>query len=160
VGDFEGVRIYSENQEIGRTNENGQLFVPGLRPYRKNQLRIELDDLPLNARVGQTRTETAPYYRSGVVVNFDVRASNNVTLRAILPDGSPMPEGAVAVVENINESFPVGRDGRVYLQGIDRSSEIEIRWNGKTCEIDVPFPDSGAIITRLGDIVCEPRKVQ
>jgi len=160
VGNFEGVRIYSENQEIGRTNHNGQLFVPGLRPYLKNQLRIELDDLPLNARIGQTSTETAPYYRSGVVVNFDVRSSNNVTLRAILPDGSPMPEGAIATVENINESFPVGQDGRVYLQGIDRSSKIEIRWNGKICDIDVPFPESSAMITRLGDIVCEPRKVQ
>lgn len=160
VGDFEGVRIYSENQEIGRTNENGQLFIPGLRPYLKNQLRIELDDLPLNARVGQTRTETAPYYRSGVVVNFDVRASNNVVLRAILPDGTPMPEGAIVVVENIDKSFPVGRDGRVYLQGIDRSSLIEIRWNGKTCALDIPYPDSSAMVTRLGDIICEPRQVQ
>lgn len=156
VGDFEGVRIYSENQEIGRTNKNGQLFVPGLRPYLNNQLRLELDDLPLNARVGQTRTETAPYYRSGVIVNFDVRASNNVLLRAILPDGTPLPEGAVARVKNVAEDFPVGLDGRLFLQGIDRSSQIQIRWNGKSCDIDVPYPDSSAVITRLGDIVCEP----
>ena len=160
VGDFEGVRIYSENQEIGQTNKNGQLFVPGLRPYHKNQLRIEIDDLPLNARIGQTRSETAPYYRSGVIINFDVSASNNVMLRAVLPDNSPLPEGAVAKIENAAEEFPIGLDGRVYLQGIDRSSRIEIRWNGRICDLDVPYPDSNAMITRLGDIVCQPRKAQ
>ena len=95
VGDFEGVRVYSENQEIGRTNKNGQLFVPGLRPYLRNNLRIEIEDLPLNAKVGNVATQAAPYYRSGVVVNFNVQESNNVIFKAILPDGSPVPEGCV-----------------------------------------------------------------
>ncbi len=160
VGGFEGVRVYAENQEIGRTNEKGQLFVPGLRPYLKNQLRIEIDDLPLNAKVGMIRTETAPYYRSGVVVDFDVGVTNNVLLRAVLPDGTPLPEGAVASVVQTDEDFPVGQDGRLYLQGIDRSSQIAIRWNGTSCDIDVPFPDGDAIIAKLGDIVCVPREVR
>ena len=100
---------------------------------------------------------TAPYYRSGVVVNFDVSASNNVMLRAVRPDGTPLPEGAIARVQNLDEDFPIGLDGRLFLQGIDRSSQIEIHWNGKTCDIEVPYPERDAMITRLGDIVCEPR---
>jgi len=160
VGGFEGVRVYAENQEIGRTNENGQLFIPGLRPYLGNQLRIELEDLPLNARVGNTRTETAPFYRSGVVVNFDISVTTNVLLRAVLPDGSPLPEGAVARVNYTGDFFPVGMDGKLYLQGIDRSSDIEIRWNGSACAIDVPYPSESSIIARMGDIVCEPKTVQ
>jgi outer membrane usher protein len=52
VGDIEGVRVYSENVEVGRTNSSGHVFVPNLRPYLGNKLSIEIDDLPLGARIG------------------------------------------------------------------------------------------------------------
>jgi outer membrane usher protein len=158
VGSLEGVRVYSENIEIGRTNESGKVFVPGLRPYLSNRLRIEVDDIPLNARIGETSVDTAPFYKSGVVVNFDVQVTTNVVFRAVLPDGTPLPEGAVAIIYHTGEKFPVGMDGKLFLQGIDRSSEIEIRWSGSVCDIDVPYPSGSAVIAKLGDIVCEPRK--
>lgn len=157
VGDFEGVRVYAENQEIGRTNRNGQIFVPGLRPYLRNQLRIEVEDLPLNARVGSVSTETAPYFRSGVVVNFDVSVSNNVVFRAIQSDGTPVPEGAAVRIGNSMEAFPVGLNGKVFLQGIDRSSEVTIRWRNLACDIEVPPLGENAIIEKLGDLVCDPK---
>ena len=160
VGGLEGVRVYKENQEIGRTNENGQLLVPALRPYLGNQLRIELEDVPLNARIGSTATKTTPFYRSGVVVNFDVSVTTNILLHAVFPDGRPMPEGAIARVIQSGELFPVGMDGKLYLQGIDRSSQVEIQWAGQTCDIDVPYPASPDVISRVGDIVCEPRVTQ
>jgi outer membrane usher protein len=160
VGGLEGVRVYKENQEIGRTNANGQLLIPALRPYLGNQLRIELEDVPLNARIGNTATKTTPFYRSGVVVNFDVSVTTNVLLRAVWPDGRPVPEGAIARVTQSGELFPVGMDGKLYLQGIDRSSQIEIQWAGKACDIDVPYPASPDVISRVGDIVCEPRVTQ
>ena len=160
VGGLEGVRVYKENQEIGRTNENGQLLIPALRPYLGNQLRIELEDVPLNARIGNTATRTTPFYRSGVVVNFDVSVTTNILLRAVWPDGRPLPEGAIARVIQSGELFPVGMDGKLYLQGIDRSSQIEIQWAGRACDIDVPYPASPDVISRVGDIVCEPRVTQ
>ncbi len=158
VGDIEGVRVYSENIEIGRTNKNGQVFVPGLRPYLRNQLRIEIDDLPLNARIVETVRNTAPFYKSGIVVDFDVHESTNVVLRAVLPDGTPLPEGAIANIFHTGDTFPVGMDGKLFLQGLDRSSEITIRWNGTICDIDVPYPGGNAVITKMGDIVCKPRQ--
>jgi outer membrane usher protein len=157
VGGIEGVRVYKENQEIGRTNENGQLFVPALRPYLGNQLRVELADIPLNARVGNPKSRATPYYRSGVVVNFDISITTNVLLRAVYPDGSPLPEGAIASVRQTGEQYPVGMDGALYLQGIDRSTEIEIRWNSVSCDIDVPYPTGTEVISRLGDVICRPR---
>jgi outer membrane usher protein len=157
VGEIEGVRVYSENIEIGRTNEDGQIFVPALRPYLRNQLRIEVDDLPLNARIVETVRNTSPYYKSGIVVDFDVHISTNVVLRAVLPDGTPLPEGAIAYVFHTGDKYPVGMDGKLFLQGLDRSSEISIRWNGITCDIDVPYPSGSAVITKMGDIVCQPR---
>lgn len=159
VGGVEGVRVYAENQEIGRTDENGRLFVPGLQPYYKNQLRIEIDDLPLNASVGSANADTVPYYRSGVLVNFDVSVSNNVLFRAVLADGSPVPEGARVRIRYPDGTFPVGRDGKVYIEGIDRSSLVEIVWNNNVCRLDLPFAVGPEIIHKLGDIVCDPSQV-
>jgi outer membrane usher protein len=111
----------------------------------------------LTAKVGESSTVAAPYAKSGVLVNFDVRLATNVILRAILPDGQPLPEGAVASVFPSNDKFPVGMDGKLYLQGIDRSSEITIRWSGKTCGLDVPYPPGASpVISKLGNIVCVP----
>ena len=160
VGDIEGVRVYAENVEIGRTDENGQVFVPGLHPYLRNNLRIAVEDLPLNARVDQLQTQAAPYYKSGVVVNFDVSLSNNVLLRAVLPDNTPVPEGAYATVNQLKKIYPIGQNGKLFLQGIDRSSLITLRWKNFSCDLDVPFPDSTAVIAKLGDIECIPKEYQ
>lgn len=159
VGNFEGVRVYAENIEIGRTDENGQLFVPGLHPYLRNTLRIEIEDLPLTARVGEVQTHAAPYYKSGVIINFDVSVSNNVLIRAVLPNGSTVPEGAYATINRLKKIYPVGQDGKLFLQGIDRSSLITLRWQNLTCDLDVPFPDSTAVIAKLGDIICDPKEI-
>ncbi|MDA0679997.1 MAG: hypothetical protein O2880_06640 [Proteobacteria bacterium] len=95
-----------------------------------------------------------------MLIDFDVQISTNVILRAVQPDGTPIPEGAIANVFHTGDYFPVGMDGKLFLQGIDRSSEITIRWNGSTCDIDVPYPSGSAVITQVGDIVCVPRKGQ
>ena len=81
-------------------------------------------------------------------------------LRAVLPDGSPVPEGAVVQVRYPDKVFPVGIDGKVYIEGVDRSSLIEIRWGSNRCELDVPFATGAAIIEKMGDILCEPVQLQ
>jgi len=160
VGDYEGVRVYSENQEVGRTDANGQIFVPGLRPYQRNQLSIEIDDLPLSAHVGELRMDTSPYLRSGVVVEFEVVEARDALVHVRLPDGTPVRQGAVARVFGQQEWSPIGSDGRVYLQGLDRPSQVTVRWNGSVCDFVVPKPEGDAMIPNLGDFTCDPRAFQ
>jgi outer membrane usher protein len=157
VGNIEGVRVYSENVEVGRTNSDGHVFVPNLRPYLENKLSIEIDDLPLGARIGELQRTAAPFSRSGITVDFDVRVTTNVLIRALTPDGKPLPLGAIARVRHTGDEFPVGTNGKLYLQGIDRSSEVTVRWAGNTCDLDVPYPGGSAVIAKMGDAVCLPR---
>jgi outer membrane usher protein len=158
VGDYEGVRVYAENQVVGRTNENGQLFIPGLRPYERNQISIEVDDLPLTARVGDLKSETSPYLRSGVVVQFDVVEARDAIIHVVLPDGSPLRQGAVARLWGQKEYSPIGTDGRLYLHGLEQPSQVTVRWNGSVCDFIVPKPDSSDMIPDLGEFICEPRE--
>ena len=48
---FPDVRVYLDNREAGRTDADGRLLLPGLRPYESNRVRLEVDDLPLDAEI-------------------------------------------------------------------------------------------------------------
>ena len=157
VGNYEGVRVYSENQVVGRTDKNGQLFIPGLRPYQRNQIAIEVVDLPLSARIGNLRSETSPYLRSGVIVQFDVMEARDAIIQVVLPDGSAVRQGAVARVWGQEKWSPVGTDGRLYLHGLVQPSQVTVRWNGSICDFIVPKPVGTDVIPNLGEFTCEPR---
>jgi len=158
VGDYEGVRVYAENQVVGRTNKDGQLFIPGLRPYQRNQIAIEIDDLPLSVRIGNLKSETSPYLRSGVIVQFDAMEARDAIIHVVLPDGSPVRQGAVARVMGQKDYSPIGTDGRLYLHGLEQPSQVTIRWNGSVCDFIVPKPGGTDVIPDLGEFICEPRE--
>jgi outer membrane usher protein len=157
VGDYEGIRVYAENQVVGRTDKNGRVFIPGLRPYQRNQISIEVDDLPLNARIGELRSDASPYLRSGIVVEFDVMDARDAIIRVKLPDGTPVRQGAVARIWGQNEWSPIGTNGRLYLYGLAHPSQVTVRWNGSVCDFIVPKPEGNEMIPDLGEFTCEPR---
>ena len=158
VSGYEGVRVYSENQVVGRTNADGQIFVPGLRPYQRNQLAIEVDDLPLSAHIGNIKTEASPYLRSGIVVEFEIVEARDAIIHVVLPDGTPVRQGAVGRVFGQEAWSPIGNDGRLYLHGLERPSQVTVRWNGSVCDFIVPQPERDKMIPNLGEFTCEPRK--
>jgi outer membrane usher protein len=155
AGGFEGVRIYLENRNAGTTNSRGQLLVPGLRPYERNLLRIESDDLPLTARITDPTMRVAPYYRSGAIASFGVESSASVLMRVVGADGAALGEGARARVDDGAFSLPVGLDGRLYIDDARSQARVEIMHSGGRCAFtlgDVPSDATG--IPDLGQVVC------
>lgn len=154
VHDYSDVRIYLENQQIGRTNERGQMFLPALRPYQSNRVHIDARDLPLSATVDTVAEVVAPYFRSGLVVGFPVKPAHAVLFRLLLDSGEPLPVGAVVQVDGQDDDFPVGHNGQVYLTGINAELEATALWRGQSCTLTIPAPSADALIERLGDFTC------
>ena len=156
TGGFEGVRVYLENREMGVTDKHGRLMIPGLLPYQANRIGIDSRDLPLTAQVTDTGEAVAPYFRSGMLVEFDVRDTRGALLRVLWPDGTPVPEGSQAQIEGQQAVYPVGRDGRLYLQGVAARTRVLVRNNGWQCHLDLPglagLEDNG--IPNLGEFTC------
>jgi outer membrane usher protein len=153
-----GVRVYLENREIGVTNRNGHLLVPSLRPYQSNQVRIEMADLPLTARVDADSLRIAPYYRSGAVASFGIEASASALMRAVLPDRSPVPEGARAHVgDDTSRPSPVGMDGRLYLEDVHGGARVHVTYGAnKSCTFTLPVVPVEDGVPDLGNLVCRP----
>jgi len=156
AGGFEGVRVYLENREMGVTDSNGRLMIPGLLPYQANRISIDSRDLPMTAQVTDTGEAVAPYYRSGLLVEFDVRDTRGALLRVLWPDGTPVPEGSQAQIEGQQEVYPVGHNGRLYLQGVVGKTRVFVRNNGWQCHLDL-VGISGLednVIPNLGEFTC------
>ncbi len=155
VPDQPNVRVYYENQLVGRTDSDGQLLIHSLRPYEANKVSIEPLDLPFDAQVDRTTATVAPYFRSGVTVEFPVGSSRTVLLSVYMEDGTPVPSGAIASLEGASDRFPVGLDGEVQLWGVQEDARVVVDTGDGLCEFlldielpDAPMPDLGAFTCR------------
>lgn len=154
--DFSGVRIYADNQQVARTNRKGNAMVPRLRAYQRNRIRIEQADLPMNANIESLEQEVAPYYRSGITIDFPVSLSRDAFLRILLPDGQPVPVGALATISTTNAQFPVGHRGEAFMTNLEEESEIRVNWQQQSCAFNLSVTQSDDPIPDLGIVTCEP----
>lgn len=154
VSDYAGVRVYRDNQEVTRTDERGLALVTRLRAYQENPVGIEQADLPLDAEVETLQLKLTPALRSGVVVDFPVRASRGAAFRLVGEDGAALPPGAVVRIEGLAQEFPVGYDGRAFVTGLAPDSRLLAEWGGRRCIVErIPGAVAGPL-PELGTLVC------
>ncbi len=151
---YPDVRVYSENQEIGRTDAAGELVVPRLLPYQKNTVRIEQGDLPFDAEFDVLAHDAVPYARSGVVVEFAVRPARGALIKIMQDDGAPVPAGAQVRVEGQVGAFPVALNGDAYLTGLSARNRAVATWLDHECAFEFDYPQTGDPQPRLGPFVC------
>ena len=152
---FAGVRVYADNQLVGRTSSNGTMLVPRLVPYVSTALRIEPADLPLDVVLGPIQADAVPYYRSGLYLRFPVKRSSGGTFNVVLDDGKPMPAGAIAKLGGGRAEFPVALDGEVYMTGLaNGANQVSVDWHGHSCAFDVTFAPSNDPLPQLGRFQC------
>jgi len=154
VGDYPGVRVYADNQLAGRTDGNGTLVIPQLRPFDRNQLRIEAADLPLDAEVESDKLTVRPYDRHGVTVKFGVTPSNGALIKILAPGGAPLPAGSTVRIEGQQKDFVSAPGGEVYLTGLRADNVVTAYWSGKLCKISLHFKDGADPMPNLGDFKC------
>jgi outer membrane usher protein len=155
VGSESGVRVYRENQLVGRTDSQGYVLVPGLRPYQDNSMRIEQADLPLDIVVDTVEAQAVPYFRSGVLVSFPVEHPHGALLSVRLENGRPLPPGTLVKVAGVEEEFPSGLNGEVYVTGLKEHNALRAEWPGGTCQFSLPYKPSADPLPRLGPYLCK-----
>lgn len=155
VGEFPDVRIYRDNQPVGRTDAQGRAMIPNLRAYEPNSVSIEPSDLPLDAQVDALRLQVAPYFRSGAVAEFPVTAVQGGTITLVLEDGSYLPPGAVVRIVGQPGEFPVAYRGEAYLHGLGNVNELQVTWKEQECRISVEVSPGSGPLPHLGRFVCK-----
>jgi outer membrane usher protein FimD/PapC len=67
-----------------------------------------------------------------------------------------VPAGATARIGEAEEEFPVARQGRVYVSGLERgkSNVLQVRIGERACRAAVELPDGFASGSTLGSFTC------
>ena len=153
--DMPDVRIYQENREVGRTDAEGRLLLPSLLPYQKNRLRVAVEDLPLDAQVGDAQVDAVPAERSGMTIDFGIRRERQAMVRLLQQDGSPLPSGLLLTDAAGNVEVLVGRDGLAHVRGPSGlSGEVAVRIGEVTLRCALPDTPANDPLPFLGDVGC------
>jgi outer membrane usher protein len=150
------VRVYVENREVGRTDASGQLLLPSLLPYQANQVRVEVEDLPLDAQVGDPQVTAVPADRSGMVVDFGIRRERQGTIRLVDAAGRPLPGGLQLVGADGMPEVLVGRDGAAHVRGLSgRPQEVVGQLGDIIFHCSLPGFDGTDPMPDLGKAACQ-----
>lgn len=156
---LEGVRVSSAHQEVGRTDDDGELLVPNLISYGDNAIEIEQRDIPFEYAVPTLDSHIAPQFRSGAVVDFRlVRTQAFIGVMRLEQDGAratadlatleiQLPDGERQVV--------IGRGGEFYLENVPPGSyPVRVFRQDVECATEMEFPASEETFVDLGEITC------
>lgn len=155
VPGFPDVRVYLDNREVGRTDSEGKLLLPGLRPYEVNRVRLDLDDLPIGANLTRTELAAVPFERSGVRISFPIDRRRQA--KAILRDrdGAPLAAGLELASRDGLTTVLVGRDGFALITGpLDQPVEVEGRGDQEAFSCTVPAVAVDDPLPELGELRC------
>ncbi|WP_172160868.1 fimbria/pilus outer membrane usher protein [Paraburkholderia elongata] len=148
------VRVYADNQLVGRTDADGNALIPRLRPYEDNPIRIEERDLPWDTVIDSLSANAVPYYRSGIVIRPPARQSYGAMMRIVTPDGKPLSPGTQVRIAGQNESFPVALEGALFLTGLNSANRLYAEWDKHSCQATLNVTKSTDALPHLGDVIC------
>ena len=149
------VTVYLENREVGKTDDQGYLFLPRLNPYQENRIRIKAEDLPLDTEIEADELVAVPYDRSGVQVAFNVKTNRSALATLIDAEGAPLPAGMEMVTEDGKLEARVADQGLAYIKGEGEGASDLLSKPGLP-PYRCPLPTLPAEpLASLGEIKCE-----
>jgi outer membrane usher protein len=151
-----GVEVYSQNQLVGRTGKSGKILAPGLIAYRKNVIRIDTNNLPINAEIPETQKEVTVAPNSGSVARFGVQTStSNGLVELRLSDGSFPPAGTLARLNGADEEFVVGYDGQTYFSNLKPQNSAVLELTSGECTANFAFVPEADRQTFIRGVMCQ-----
>lgn len=150
-----GVKVLRENQPVGVTDSSGKLLVTGINAYQENKISIDAADLPINADVPITVMNVVPAERSGAIAAFGIQKSlPSAEVIFTRPDGSFIDPGTRGVVQNTNQAFTIGYDGRAFVRNLSDQNTTTINLKEGPCQAKFAFVPDIRMPT-IGPVVCQ-----
>jgi outer membrane usher protein len=149
------VPILLNNQIAGRTDQRGQLILPRLNAYQPNEVRVEADELPADARIGKDRDIVVAPFRSGVKIEPDVKRVTSALVRLRTSKGAPVPAGALVRVEPDAQATNVAQRGEFFISGTPGRKRASVEFRDRSCSIEFDLPAGrGRAFQTLGPFEC------
>lgn len=158
VPGIEGVGV--QNAGRARTNAQGYLLVPHLRPYRSNSLILDTDDLGPDALIETGTAQVVPQRGAVVKANFAARKVTRLVLTLLHADGQPLPFGAQVLDPQGQSLAVVGQAGQALVATEITQQTLQVEWHDQQpqhCQVSIDVADmrqEGGY--RLQTLHCQP----
>ncbi len=160
IDGVEDVRVYSYGNEVTRTNNKGDAIIPVFRSFHDNKIDIEQEDIPINYNIPTLTQYVNPSFRSGALVNFDVKKIQGFVGNIYIQmNGEKFPAVSsivqIQVKDKIIEGL-IGNDGEFYFENVPSGKHpTMILYNGEECIFDIIIPETEEILVDLGEVICQ-----
>jgi outer membrane usher protein len=154
-----GVRGFVSNQEVGQTDQNGNLLIPELEAYYGNVLQIADEDIPLDYSVRGTRMALAPPFRGGALATFSVsptrRISGTILIGAPTGERIPLHGRLTLTVGTDTVASPIGSGGEFYFENLPEGTfDAVVEDADGSCSLVIVVRRSDSALTNLGSLRC------
>jgi outer membrane usher protein len=150
-----GVGLRQNGQLIGRTSEDGYLWVPDLGSYGQQQLELAQNDIPIEYDVLQLRMDVMPGQNMGKLLVFKAER-----LRAweakLLNEAGQLLADTPFVLKSAVGSYPfvTSLSGAVYLEHLS-PGRYQLVAESVPCSVEVLIPERDEVVIDLGSLVCK-----
>ncbi len=160
VDEIEGVRVFVNSEEIGRTDASGKLFLPTLTSFYENQISINTANVPMEYSFPEAMRLVSPGFRSGAVIDFAAKRLHAVTgSLKIKSDGVTQAAEffeATLSVDGRTLKFLTGRGGEFYIEDVKPGRyATRLFGNGLSCAFELVVPPSQEAFSELPEIICD-----
>jgi outer membrane usher protein len=148
-----GVMVLQENRPVGRTDQDGDVFLPRLISNYPNKISIDPADFALDTDLPEVDQSVVPAYRSATHITFNVQTTRAILLTVLRAEGEPIDFGLPVVRLRDKQRFYSGFDGAVYLDG-EPEDIFEVVEPKGACRFHLPAqaPEGQAM-----PVICERR---
>jgi outer membrane usher protein len=158
VPEVGGVKVFANNQLVGKTSGQGLAVIPNLVPYQQNTVRLDDDGVPVDINLDLSERSVVPQSGMGVLMRFAAHHEQGALLVLLTEDKTPVPLGALVHVAGEENSFEVVLGGEVFMPSLSFPAHLLASWaNGQDkdqCEVTVEQAPAGESLPRIGPLIC------
>jgi outer membrane usher protein len=158
VPDVGGVKVFANNQFIGKTSGQGLAVIPSLMAYQQNTVRLDDDGVPVDMNLDLSERRVVPRSGMGVLMTFAAHHEKGALLVLTTQEKTPVPLGAMVHVVGEENSFEVLLGGEVFVPSLSYPAHLLASWEKGQCEVTVEQGPAGESLPRIGPLICTPTK--
>lgn len=144
-----------------KADSSGQLILPKLTPYTRNQVSLSRKYLPTRARVDQDSDIVVPKFGTSVHLSLPVILIRDAMVKILVDNGKGpeiLPFDAEVTKAHDGEYVAVDDDSFAYVEHTRETLRLNIRAYAKNCQITLKLPkasnDLDADIPEMDPVVC------
>lgn len=149
------VTLYANNRIAGQTDSRGVALIPNLQPYVGSPISLDASLLGLDVEVRSQQQTVTPAWRTGHVLNFDMRTVEAATVVLTDANGKHLAAGT-RVTYGMGKDAEVGLRGEIFLQEVTYPLRLVAGGKDGGCQASVMTAPDDRFFPRIGPIVCTP----